>query len=407
MPQEDTSHYEDLNPGRSFSSSPDDEGRPGDAIDPIEFPTLNEEAAKSTPTTTPNHVDRTYQKYLRGILRDGHESGDRTGTGTIKAFGAKLRFDLQLGFPALTTKPIWMKGVFEEIMWMLRGETNIRPLLQEGVSIWTDWPYDRYQEEHANPTLSKEEFEKRILNDDEFAREWGELGPVYGKQWRRFGGPDAEHVVGRDEPLSNEIAGRVDQIERLIEGLKTHPDSRRHVVDAWDPTVHGIAGKTEAEEVALSPCHYGFQCFTRELSAKERNDIATEREGHYGVEEPKYAEDYFDQLGIPRRALSLQWSQRSVDSFIGLPWNLAFYGLLTHLLADQVNMMPEEVIFSGGDCHIYKNHLDQVEELLSRTGSPEPPALALGETPDEITGQEWTGLDNYHPQPSIEAEIAV
>ena len=289
---------------------------------------------------------QTYLNYLQDILDHGTEHADRTGTGTLRVFGRQLRFDLTEGFPLLTTKRVWMRGVTEELLWFLRGDTNIQPLVQADVSIWTDWPLERYREE-TDDEITQEAFEKRIAENDAFAEQWGDLGPVYGKQWRDFEGPER----------------RVDQIARLIEGLREDPHSRRHVVSAWHPA--------QIDDTALPPCHYAFQCFV--------ND----------------------------GRLSLLWQQRSVDSFLGLPFNIASYALLTHILAQQADLVPEELIFSGGDCHIYKNHIEQVEEQLSRTPYARP-TLHLRErdaidayTTDDVT------IEDYEHHPALTAPIAV
>lgn len=320
-------------------------------------------------------ADEKYLSYLSDVLENGHRSGDRTGTGTIKAFGRHLEFDLTEEFPLLTTKAVWFKGVFEELMWMLRGETNIQPLVQEGVSIWTDWPYEQYKERAkgfgAEEVLSQEEFEERIRSDDKFAEEFGDLGPVYGRSWRYWGDKQRKRLH------TYEPNGRVDQIQRLVSTLKENPDSRRMVVDAWNPEVHGPKGSSAEGKCALPPCHYGFQCWTREL--KNGN-----------------------------RELSLMWNQRSVDSFLGLPFNIASYALLTHLLAQQVGMKPGKVVFSGGDCHIYYNHTDQVREQLSREPK-DSPTLSLPDPPDSITGYEFSDVEvvGYDPHPPIKAPISV
>lgn len=422
MPNDDTSYYADLN------GDFDSEGY-GDFLDEEVFE-----------DGSPNHADLNYQDYLWDILSEGHESGDRTGTGTIKSFGHQMRFDLTEGFPLLTSKTIDFENVARELLWFLRGQTNIWHLLKNDVGIWTGNAYARYKKaiefaqkvsgfpdphEKDPEMLKKDEFEQQILEDEEFAETWGDLGPIYGKQWRRFGEPDSEHVMGRDEELSFIEDRQVDQIARLVDGLQTHPDTRRHIVDAWDPAVHGIEGKTEAEDVGLSPCHYGFQCFTRELSYEERYELWQESTSTEnlsfalskpppGVSDEEAVEDrheLFEEEGIPRRALSLMWNQRSVDSFLGLPYNIASYALLTHLLAHRVNMVPEEVIFSGGDCHIYKNHLEQVEELLSRTPRAELPQLKIGreQAPDDMGDYQFEdfSIEGYDPRPNIEAPLAV
>jgi thymidylate synthase len=243
-----------------------------------------------------------------------------------------------------------MKGVAAELLWFLSGETNIRPLLEQGVSIWTDWPLKRYRKT-TGKDISQEEFETLILNQDTFANAWGDLGPVYGKQWRDFAGPRE----------------RVDQMRRLVEGIRTDPQSRRHLVSAWHPA--------ELDRMALPPCHYAFQCFV---------------EGEPGD-----------------GTLSLMWQQRSVDSFLGLPFNIASYALLTHMLAQQTDLEPGELIFHGGDCHIYDNHRDVVNEQLSRDPYPRPtlqlhPRESLFDYRlDDIEVQD------YQHHPSLSAPIAV
>jgi thymidylate synthase len=291
-----------------------------------------------------------YLDYLQDILDHGTEHADRTGTGTIRVFGRQLRFNLTEGFPLLTTKRVWMRGVTEELLWFLSGATNIQPLVQAGVSIWTDWPLERYREE-TDDDITQEAFEERIAEDDAFAEQWGDLGPVYGKQWRDFEGPER----------------RVDQIARLIEDLRENPHSRRHVVSAWNPA--------QIEDMSLPPCHYAFQCFV---------------EGEPG-----------------NGKLSLMWQQRSVDSFLGLPFNIASYALLTHMLAQQADLTPHELIFHGGDCHIYKNHVQQVEEQLSRTPYDRPTLhLRERETIDAYTTDDVT-IEDYEHHPALTAPIAV
>jgi thymidylate synthase len=293
---------------------------------------------------------RAYLDYLRDILENGRPHEDRTGTGTLRVFGRTLRFDLTEGFPLLTTKRVWFRGVATELLWFLDGGRNIRPLVEEGVSIWTDWPLDRYRRE-TGEEISKEAFEARIREDEAFAARWGDLGPVYGKQWRDFEGPE----------------GRVDQIARLVEGLRSDPGSRRHLVSAWHPA--------QTEEMALPPCHYAFQCSVRGEPGDGR--------------------------------LSLMWQQRSVDSFLGLPFNIASYATLTHMLAAQADLEPGELIFVGGDCHVYRNHMEQVKEQLTR----EPlslPTLRLRAAESIFDyGLDDLALEGYEHHPALRAPIAV
>ena len=296
---------------------------------------------------------RLYLDYLQDILDHGARKDDRTGTGTRSVFGRQLRFDLQDGFPLVTTKRVWVRGVLAELLWFLSGGTNIQPLVRQGVSIWTDWPLRRYREA-TGEAITQDAFEQRIAEDDAFAAEWGELGPVYGKQWRAFAGPNGT---------------RVDQIARLVDHLQTKPHSRRHLVSAWHPA--------QVDAMALPPCHYAFQCWVEPVD------------------------------GGPDR-LSLMWQQRSVDSFLGLPFNIASYAFLTHMLAQQTGLDVGTLIFSGGDCHIYRNHLEQVETQLSRAPYPLP-TLHLQRRPNSIFDYRAADFEivGYEHHPAIRAPIAV
>lgn len=342
-------------------------------------------------TQFPNAVDRRYKELVERTLSLGRKKEDRTGVGTTALFGERMALNLKSGFPILTAKSVWFKGVAAELLWFLSGGTNIRPLLEEKVSIWTDWPLQRYLEANSIEIPRTESgaidtacaeyqdlqsrFETAILEDDEFAEEWGDLGPVYGKQWRRFGQPDSAYFSKpNDSPY--ERIGQTDQIYALIEGLKRNPFSRRHVVSAWNPR--------EMRAMALPPCHYSFQCHVRKLDDHE------DPEGK--------------ELG-----LTLLWNQRSVDLFLGLPFNIASYGLLTHLIARQVGMMPDRLIFMGGDCHIYNNHREQVDELLSRPGRSKLPELVFDKERRSIDNYQLDDfrLEGYDPCPAIPAPIAV
>jgi thymidylate synthase len=257
---------------------------------------------------------------MRHVLEHGDEKTDRTGTGTLSVFGWQMRFPLRDGFPLLTTKKLHTRSIIHELLWFLQGETNIRYLKDNGVSIWDEW-----------------------------ADETGELGPVYGKQWRRW-----ESADGRT----------IDQITALVDNLKNHPDSRRHLVAAWNPG--------EIDRMALPPCHVLFQFY------------------------------------VANKKLSCQLYQRSADIFLGVPFNIASYALLTLMLAQVCGYQPGDFIWTGGDCHLYLNHLDQAREQLSR-GLRTPPVMRLNPAIDDIFAFRFEdfSLSDYDPHPHIKASVAV
>jgi thymidylate synthase len=306
-----------------------------------------------------NQLDKEYQMLLEYILGNGVEKKDRTGTGTLSVFGWQIRHNMKDGFPLLTTKKMAWKTMVTELLWFLSGDTNIKFLVDNNCHIWDGDAYKRYLTEDAKilPNMSKEkmtemgfrltqeEFINKIKTDDEFAKKWGELGPIYGKQWRAW-----------DFPEVNGYFGPIDQIKILIQSLKTNPDSRRLMVSAWN------VGKLH--EMVLPPCHYGFQVYTRELTWEEQvqwvmKNTDVEWENLYIVEE--IAKD-----STPKRAISLMWNQRSVDTFLGLPFNIASYGLLLEIIAKAVNMVPDELIGNLGDTHLYLNHIEQAKEQIDR-----------------------------------------
>ena len=300
-----------------------------------------------------NKLDKQYQDLLQDILDNGIEKKDRTGTGTISVFGRQIRHKMSEGFALLTTKKMPWKSIVTELLWFLRGDTNIKYLVDNNCHIWTGDAKKRYDKDYSdywtagnNPpkfgNISTEEFEKRIMNDDEFAKKWGELGPIYGKQWRKWETYDNEQPPYLD----------VDQIQNLINDLKTNPDSRRLMVNAWNVG--------ELDQMVLPPCHYGFQVYTRELNRGERVDLYIKKYGDIGMDYEKYKDT------IPTRAISLMWNQRSVDTFLGLPFNIASYGLLLEIIAKEVNMVPDELIGNLGDCHLYSNHIDAAKEQIGR-----------------------------------------
>ncbi len=324
-----------------------------------------------------NNIDKQYQSLLQDILDNGVEKKDRTGTGTISVFGRQIRHKMSEGFPLLTTKKMPWKSIVTELLWFLQGNTNIKWLVDNGCNIWNGDAYKKYSDSqpsfadgfsYRTPIVhSKESFIEAIKTDDEFAKEWGELGPIYGAQWRnwkgfRHGWHDVAKVIdGSIEPHIDWLNG-IDQITSLIYDLKTNPDSRRLMVNAWNVG--------ELDLMVLPPCHYGFQVYTRELSLTERRNLVTleKYESVYngGDSRNTLSHSEIDQWGYPIRAISLMWNQRSVDTFLGLPFNIASYGLLLQIIAKEVNMIPDELIGNLGDVHLYSNHIEQAKEQIGR-----------------------------------------
>ena len=304
------------------------------------------------------NIEHDYLKLLKDVLENGKEKEDRTGTGTISVFGRQIRHKMNQGFPLLTTKKMYWKGIVTELLWFLRGDTNIKFLVDNDCHIWDGDAYKNFQincDESYGPygVLLQSEFINKIKTDDEFAKKWGDLGPVYGKQWRRWvtSGFNKQSIL--DKESGNFV---IDQISNLIEQLQTNPDSRRLMVNAWNVG--------ELDQMTLPPCHYGFQVYTRELSETERMKLAG-YEGVGGIGQNMIRETVDMDNSIPRRAISLMWNQRSVDTFLGLPFNIASYALLLEIIAKEVNMVPYELIGNLGDVHLYKNHIEQAKEQLS------------------------------------------
>jgi thymidylate synthase len=305
-----------------------------------------------------NNIDKQYQALLQDILDNGVEKKDRTGTGTISVFGRQIRHKMSEGFPLLTTKKMPWKSIVTELLWFLQGNTNIKWLVDNGCNIWNGDAYKNYSSKNFGKTIhTEEQFIERIKTDDEFAKKWGELGPIYGAQWRswRVGEGIPTTLKNDDGETIYESASRyVDQIQNLVNDLKTNPDSRRMMVNAWNVG--------ELDQMVLPPCHYGFQVYTRELSEDERYDLcAAQKSKMTAISE----EDYI-KYNIPTRAISLMWNQRSVDTFLGLPFNIASYGLLLEIIAKEVNMVPDDLIGNLGDVHLYSNHIEQAKEQLGR-----------------------------------------
>jgi thymidylate synthase len=296
-----------------------------------------------------NNIDKQYQDLLQDILDNGVEKKDRTGTGTISVFGRQIRHKMSEGFPLLTTKKMPWKSIVTELLWFLQGNTNIKWLVDNGCNIWNGDAYKNYLllmiGNEPEKILSMDDFINKIKNDDKFAKKWGDLGPIYGKQWRKWA------------PESGEInKGGVDQIANLINDLKSNPDSRRLMVNAWNVG--------ELDQMVLPPCHYGFQVYTRELSWEERVQWVLK---HTDVElENLYIVEEIAKNSTPKRAISLMWNQRSCDLFLGIPFNIASYGLLLEIIAKEVNMIPDELIGNLGDVHLYSNHIEQAKEQIGR-----------------------------------------
>ena len=293
-----------------------------------------------------NSLDKQYQDLLQTILDYGVEKKDRTGTGTKSIFGYTIRHNMSEGFPVLTTKKMAWKTMVTELLWFLRGDTNIKYLVDNNCHIWDGDAYKAYEKWYDEvavhspfgevPRMTKESFIKAIGLYDEFAKKWGDLGPVYGKQWRRWEKTQSYKVhEGGDDYSIEYRQSPIDQIQNLINDLKTNPDSRRLMVNAWNVG--------ELDQMTLPPCHYGFQVYTRKTTREEK------------ITNPgKY------------RAISLMWNQRSVDTFLGLPFNITSYGLLLTILAKEVNMVPDQLIGNLGDTHLYLNHIEQAKEQITR-----------------------------------------
>ena len=297
-------------------------------------------------------LDKQYQALLQDILDNGVQKKDRTGTGTISVFGRQIRHDMKEGFPLLTTKKMPWKTIVTELLWFLRGDTNIKYLIDNGCYIWNGDAWKNYQHKASKQDFLKDGvlrydgFINQIKTDDDFARKWGDLGPIYGNQWRSW-----EYHEGYGD------TGQIDQIQNLILDLKTNPDSRRLMVNAWNVG--------EIDQMVLPPCHYGFQVYTRELSEKERINLLHTKHGNKG-HHIEAGFNMLDEYDIPTRAISLMWNQRSVDTFLGLPFNIASYGLLLEIIAKELNMVADELIGNLGDVHLYSNHIEQAKEQIGR-----------------------------------------
>ncbi len=310
-----------------------------------------------------NHADITYLKLLQKLVDEGTEKSDRTGTGTKSIFGYQMRFDLSKGFPLLTTKKVPMKAITHELIWFLRGDSNLKYLADNNVHIWDEWPYKAYLTRNnisVPPTGSEEwnsgikEFVEKIKADEAFAKDYGNLGPIYGYQWRNWPAPNGQHI---------------DQIKNVIEQIKKSPDSRRMIVSAWN-----VADIDEMAKAGLPPCHCLFQFY------------------------------------VANGKLSCQLYQRSCDTFLGVPFNIASYSLLTMMIAQIAGLEPGEFVWTGGDVHLYMNHLEQAQTQLARANDIRPmPTMKINPEIKNIEDFKIEDFElvDYNPHDSIKAPIAV
>lgn len=291
-----------------------------------------------------------YHDMLRHILENGTQKGDRTGTGTISCFGYQNRYDLSEGFPLVTTKKTYLKAIIHELLWFLNGDTNIKSLVDNKVDIWVPDAYREYSRLHGGqPPLSQEEFKHEIATDDFFSELFGDLGPVYGEQWRSWTTPDGN---------------KIDQIANLIREIKSNPDSRRLIVSAWNVG--------DLDRMTLPPCHLLFQFY------------------------------------VSNGKLSCMLTQRSADAFLGVPFNIASYALLTMMIAQVCELEPGEFIHSFGDAHIYNNHIEQVELQLTREPYPLP-TMKIKNRGQDIFGFEYEDFElvGYQHHPAIKGKVSV
>jgi thymidylate synthase len=376
-----------------------------------------------------NNLDPQYNRLLEDILENGTKKQTRNGE-TLSVFGRQIRHDMSDGFPLLTCKKMPFKTIVTELLWFLRGDTNIKYLVDNNCHIWDGDAFKNFMNtSEGDPDLiwNQEQFIEMIKTDDKFAQQWGELGPIYGKQWRQWS------TMGRGQEMNgmftieeNMKMNSIDQIQNLINDLKTNPDSRRLMVNAWNVG--------ELDQMTLPPCHYGFQVYTRELSFEERYVILKSRtnedplkysrldNGDYDQHPKEMTTKWMNELNIPTRAISLMWNQRSVDTFLGLPFNIASYALLLKIIAKEVNMVPDQLIGNLGDVHLYSNHIEQAKEQLTRQPFQLPELWCLDEyhylTDEELVGPisfnekikefrpDFFTVHNYEAHPHIKAPLS-
>lgn len=403
-----------------------------------------------------------YHDLMAEVFAKGTPKKDRTGTGTLSIFGHQMRFNLQEGFPLVTTKRCHLRSIIHELLWFLKGDTNIQYLKDNGVTIWDEWCLA--EDEVVNKPLVKSERAKLAVEGEyckedllqlikkldkmgpvagqqyldemgvpktlpSIMRRAGDLGPVYGKQWRAWQhheiiaaddkeGLDnatskgGEWIAGGDDLMNGDTTPYVyrfetDQIAKVMDQLKNDPDNRRIIVSAWNVA--------DLDDMALAPCHAFFQFYTREMSLDERVQWAEENDNelwsdyiHATFVDENTRLGWLDKAGVPTRKLSCQLYQRSCDIFLGLPFNIASYALLIHMFAQQANMVVGDFVWTGGDVHLYSNHLEQARTQLGRTPRPLP-KLIIKRKPDSIFDYKFEDFDieGYDPHPAIKAPVAI
>lgn len=351
-----------------------------------------------------NNLDTQYINLLKDVLENGVKKADRTGVGTYSVFGRTMRFNMAEGFPLLTTKKIFTKAMFHELLWFIQGGDNIKYLVDNDVRIWNEWPHQRYNDMNPQKQMEMDEFIKNIKENREFAKTWGDLGPVYGKQWVDWKG----HDEGYKHAYMQSNSPGINQIDQVIDALKNNPDSRRIMVTAWNPS--------DLPKQLLPPCHYAFQLWTKELSASEREDHYAKIHGFTDeqrcemnpncIDEEVHA--IMDDYGVPKRSLSLMFQMRSVDCFLGMPFDIGSYAGLLTMIAHCVDMVPHELVVNSGDTHIYLNHVEQVKEQIERSHFPLPTLTfnPLTKNIYEIKYEDFI-LNDYQCHPSIKADVAI
>jgi len=371
-----------------------------------------------------NNTDRQYKELIEKILTEGVKKSDRTGTGTISVFGHQMRFKMSEGFPLLTLRKIHTRSVIHELLWFLGafdeqwqkfGNTNIRYLLQQGVTFWSEWPHKEYIKQlEYNPgeKLTLKQFEERIKLDDDFAMKFGSIGPGYGEQWLNSGSLEMMEIIdNKVEEVGDNIVRRstkkitkldgINQIDSVIDTLKKNPDSRRMIVDSWNPM--------RIDEMLLPPCHLLFQFYSSKIKEIDRYHLYNKwiKENGYNDIGISHS-DGMKHYKFPERELSLQLYIRSQDCYLGNPFNVSEYSLLLHMISQVTNMIPKELVYTIGDAHLYNNSIDAVKEICERDSYPLP-KLMINQNIKSIYDFRYDDIriEDYQSHPNIKVEVAV